>query len=128
MDRAILNNWLVAYGGAWETRDPEAVAQLFTPDALYRERPFTEPLRGRAAIRDYWYRVVVRSQEQIRFGFEIVALVANLGITHWWASFARASSKARIQLDGIFLLTFNEDNLCSELREWWHRLEETSTP
>ncbi len=124
MDRATLDNWLTAYGRAWETRDPEAVAQLFTPDALYRERPFTEPLRGRAALRAYWTRVVARSQEQIRFGFEIAALDGNLGIARWWASFVRVSSKQGVQLDGIFFLIFSDENLCCELREWWHRQDQ----
>ncbi len=126
MDRVALNNWLEAYGRAWETRDPEAVAQLFTPDALDRERPFTKPLRGRDAIREYWSRVVARSQAQIQFGFEIVACDENLGVARWWASFARVSSSQRIQLDGIFLLAFTGENLCCELREWWHRQENTS--
>ena len=126
MDRMALNNWLEAYGQAWETRDPEAVAQLFTLDALYRERPFTEPLRGRDAIREYWSRVVAHSQEQIHFGFEIVALDKNRGVARWWAAFVRVSSNQRVQLDGIFLLTFSDANLCCELREWWHRQENTS--
>ncbi len=126
MDRVALNTWLKAYGRAWETRDPEAVAQLFTPGALYRERPFTEPLRGRNAIREYWSRVVVRSQEQVQFGFEIVTLDENLGIARWWASFVRFSSKQRVQLDGIFLLAFTDENLCCELREWWHRQDQAA--
>ncbi len=126
MDRATLENWLESYGRAWETRDPDAVAQLFTADALYRERPFTEPFRGRAAIHEYWTRVVARAQEDIEFGFEIVALVDDLGIARWWASFARIPSKQRVKLDGIFLLTFRGDNLCCELREWWHRQDEAS--
>ncbi len=128
MDHAALEKWLEAYGRAWETRDPEAVTQLFTPDALYRERPFTEPLHGREAIRDYWSRVVVRLQDQIQFGFEIVTLVGSLGIARWWASFTRISSQQRVQLDGIFLLTFSRENLCCELREWWHRQENASSP
>jgi hypothetical protein len=26
-------------------------------------------------------------------------------------------------LDGIFLLEFNDEGLCRDLREWWHRAE-----
>ncbi len=126
MDRAALKTWLESYGRAWETRDPAAVVRLFTPDAVYRERPFTAPLRGHAAIHEYWTRVVARAQEQIQFGFEIVALVDDLAIARWWASFTRIASKQRVKLDGVFLLTFAGDNLCCELREWWHRQDETS--
>ena len=123
MTKETFKSWLDAYGRAWETRDPQAVGELFTQDATYQETPFVEPLRGRSAIREYWSQKVERSQEQIEFGYEILALVKTVGIAHWRASFVRISSKSRVKLDGIFLLTFDADNRCRELREWWQRQE-----
>ena len=38
--------WLDAYGRAWETRDANTVADLFSDDAAYHETPFVEPWRG----------------------------------------------------------------------------------
>jgi uncharacterized protein (TIGR02246 family) len=126
MDREALQTWLENYGRAWEGRDADAVAQLFAENATYQERPFTAPFRGRAAIREYWQQAVVRYQERIRFGFEIVAFVEDLAVARWWASFTRLSSGKRVNLDGIFLLRFAAGNLCRELREWWHRQDEDS--
>jgi len=117
-----LHTWLDAYGRAWETRDAHAIGELFTEDARYQENPFGQPLRGRAAIREYWTKAVVQTQEQIRFGFEILAVRENSAIVHWWASFLRVSTRAPVKLDGIFLLTFGSGNHCCELREWWMKV------
>jgi len=46
--------WLDALKHAWEERDPLAAANLFSVDAVYRETPFEEPMRGREAILKYW--------------------------------------------------------------------------
>jgi len=113
-------SWLDAYGRAWGTRDENAAADLFADDAAYEETPFVEPLRGRAEIRAYWAHVA-RSQEHIKFGYEILSIVENDGIAHWWASFTRVPEKTRVNLDGIFVITLGLDGRCTSLREWWQR-------
>ena len=121
MNPESLRAWLESYRLAWETRDPEAVSRLFAEDATYQETPFTPPLRGREAIREYWSRVVAAAQEQIRFGYEVLAIAEVSAIAHWWVSFVRISSKTQVSLDGVFLLTFDTAGRCRELREWWVR-------
>ena len=121
MNVETMREWLESYRLAWEGRDTEAVVKLFTEDATYQETPFTQPMRGREAIREYWSRVVAGAQEQIRFGHEVLATTEATAIAHWWASFVRVSSKTRVSLDGIFLLTFDTAGLCKGLREWWVR-------
>ena len=44
----MFGHWLDAYGGAWETKEPAAAADLFTEDATYHETRFDEPMRRRA--------------------------------------------------------------------------------
>lgn len=126
MDGAAFKSWLDAYGRAWESRDPEAVAELFSDDATYQETPFLEPMRGRSAIREYWALKVERAQERPQFSFEILTVSGNTGIAHWQASFVRIASRAKVKLDGIFLLTFDPDNRCRQLREWWVKQENKS--
>lgn len=74
-----LQRWLEAYKQAWETRDPQAAAALFTLDATYQETPFSEPLRGYSAILEYWSGVPQRQQD-IRFGYQILAVTQDMGI------------------------------------------------
>ncbi len=122
MDQETFKTWLDAYGRAWETRDAEAAADLFAEDATYRVSPFEEPMRARSAILEYWSNVA-RSQEQIRFGSEILAVNEGIGVARWWASFVRIPSKARVELDGIFVVALDEDGRAKAFREWWHRRE-----
>lgn len=122
MDEGKFKSWLDAYGKAWETRDPQAAGELFTEDATYQETPFEESMRGRSSIVDYWSHVP-RSQENIRFRYEILSVNQNTGIAHWWTSYVRIPSKVQVKLDGIFVVTFDRDDRCRIFREWWHRQE-----
>ena len=119
------SSWLHDYGRAWETRDAHAAAALFGEDSAYNETPFVEPMRGRAEIMAYWLHVV-DSQEQIRFGYEIMSVAQEKGIAHWWVSFTRVRERTKVYLDGIFIITLNSTRLCTTLREWWQR-KQTAT-
>ena len=122
MDARVFEEWLDAYRRAWEGRDPDAAACLFTEDATYQETPFEEPMRGRAAIRAYWEGVPA-NQRQIKFESDVLAFTAHgEGLARWRASFVRISSGVLVELDGIFLVRLVEGR-CTEFREWWHRRE-----
>jgi len=120
MERAEFERWLDAYGRAWEGRDAQAAAALYAEDGTYQVTPFVEPLRGRAAILEYW-REVARTEENIQFGFEVLTVTAESGIAHWWASFVRVPPGMPTKLDGIFLIALDASGKCTSLREWWHK-------
>jgi uncharacterized protein (TIGR02246 family) len=122
MDMEGFQSWLESYGRAWESHDPQIFADLFTDDVSYYVNPFSEPLSGRSALRDYWSNII-RSQEQTRFDYEVLAITQDRGIAHWWTSFVYASSKTKVKLDGIFVVSLNSENRCKVLRQWWHWLE-----
>jgi ketosteroid isomerase-like protein len=119
VDRAAFEVWLEAYKAAWETRDSARAAALFTEDAIYRETPFDPPLRGRAAIADYWTRVT-GGQRDIRFTWEIFGCEGAVGLCRWHAAFTGIPGGESIDLDGVFRCTFAGDRLVSVFEEWWH--------
>jgi uncharacterized protein (TIGR02246 family) len=119
MDRVAIEEWLAAYGRAWETKDPEAAARLFAEDATYKETPFSEPMRGREAIGNYWSKVEP-NQDDISFGSEILSVGGERAFVHWWASYVRKANRQPTRLDGMFLLFFDGQGLCRSLQEWWH--------
>ncbi len=127
MNEAELRTWLEGYRLAWEARDPEAAAALFSEDARYYETPFLGPARGRDGVRDYWVNAT-RNQSDVTFSYEIVFVSGDRGVVRWWARFRRVSSGVTASLDGVFLLEFNDEGLCRELREWWHRAENEGRP
>src|SRR5579862_3671469 len=98
MDRELLNRWLVSYGSAWTGRDPEAAASLYADDATYQVTPFDEPLCGRAAIYEYWAGVS-KTEENIQFEYEILAISGEHGIARWRASFVRVPPGLDTKMD-----------------------------
>jgi hypothetical protein len=113
-------SWLDSYAQAWENRNPEAAATLFTEDGTYQVTPFVEPMRGRKAIFEYWSEVA-RTEENIRFGYEILVANAELNIARWSASFVIVLPGLQTQLDGIFLISLDDAGRCKSLQEWWHK-------
>jgi len=116
---ASLEAWLKNYEQAWELRDADRAAALFTENAPYHEMPFDAPKLGRKGIRDYW-TTVTADQRNVDFKFAIVAVNGQTGVARWSASLDSASRGVHVTLDGVFVLTFDASGLCSELREWWH--------
>lgn len=124
MTRESLESWLRAYGKAWEHRNAQAAADLFSEDVLYSVLPFTLPINGRHELLKYWTHVT-SSQDEIRFDFEIIAAGPTEGVAHWRASFLRPIEKKRLELDGICVLVLNCEGRCTHFREWWHKRETT---
>jgi hypothetical protein len=120
MQQAAFKSWLEAYGRAWQERNPQAAANLFTEDGTYQVTPFVEPMRGRLAILEYWSNVA-RTEEDIQFGFEILAATQEAGIARWWESFLIVPQGLQTKLEGIFLISLDAGGRCRSLREWWHK-------
>ncbi len=114
-----LSNWLDAYGAAWESRDADAAANIFSRDATYQVTPYEEPHVGRDGVRNYWADVT-ENQRNVEFEHRAISISGSTGIAHWSASFDVAPDGTKIELNGIFVLDFDEDGKCQRLREWWH--------
>ena len=119
LDETALERWLDGYESAWETRDAEAAARLFTADARYYETPYAEPFVGRDGVRAYWSSVT-ENQRDVEFEYDVVAVEGDTGVARWNAVFAAGPDAARVELDGVFVLEFGAGGLCRVLREWWH--------
>lgn len=120
MEHASFESWLERYSSAWKSRDPQAAAALFTEDGTYQVTPFVKPMLGRPAIFDYWSHVA-ETEQDIQFGYEVLAVTQEAGIARWWASFRIIPEGLQTELDGIFLITLAADGRCQSLREWWHK-------
>lgn len=118
MNEQSLQRWLAGYESAWEKRDAAAAARLFAADATYYETPYSEPFRGRDGISSYWSKVTA-DQRDVDFESQIIAVAGSVGVARWSARFINAPSGAEIELNGVFVLDFDGDGLCRELREWW---------
>jgi len=109
--------WLESYKRAWESRDADAAAALFTPDAHYREQPYQEPFEGPAGVRAYWAEVT-STQSDVRFRYGAPLVVGDRVVAEWWVTMKNGG--ADVTLAGIFLLRLDDGGLCSDLVEYWH--------
>jgi hypothetical protein len=121
--RAGLTEWLDEYGRAWEERDADAAASLFTEDAVYQWGPFGRRLRGRPVIREAWAEAT-EDQRNIKFGYEVLSASARGGITRWWAAADLPDRGVRSRLEGIFRIAFDDTGLCESFEEWFNSAEE----
>jgi uncharacterized protein (TIGR02246 family) len=122
-DRAAFRLWMDAYGKAWESRDAEAAAALYAKDGSYQVTPFLEPMRGRKAIFEYWSNVA-RTEEKIQFEYEVLVASRELNIARWSASLVIVPQGLKTKLDGIFVISLDEEGRCKSLREWWHKQQD----
>ena len=127
MNAERLQAWLDEYGRAWEAKNTRAFVGLFTPNTRYFWTPFGEPKRGHEELAIAFEGAVAR-QEQIAFHATVLVVNGRRGLAHWQCSFQRVGSDERVQLDGIFLMDFDDLGRCDVFREWWHSDEHTSTP
>lgn len=124
MDEERFRTWLDAYKQAYEARDPEAAAKLFSRDATYQWGPFGELLRGPDEIRERWARAVGDARESsFRFDYEVLGITESLGFARWTASADVPEKRRRFLFDGVFAVSLR-GSLCRELREWWNTHEE----
>jgi len=109
--------FLKKYKQAWETRDADLAASLFTRDARYKENPFGEPIIGREAIHDYWAGATAQ-QEDIRFTVTNYLHTGYVLIAEWTCQYRDCSSGRPRELAGMFFADFY-GNQVRAFREYW---------
>ena len=112
-----LQKWIDGYRIAWETRDPDGAAALFTEDCSYRSNIFEEPHVGRQGVEEYWAGVTAaQSDVRVKMGQPFVD--GRRVTVEFWVNMKVEG--ADVTLPGCLLLDFDQDWLCSNLREYWH--------
>jgi ketosteroid isomerase-like protein len=111
---AVLAGWMAAYERAWASNDPDEIAALFTPDALYFTAPFREPWQGRQEIVDGW---LDRKDEPGGWTFEWQPLVETSELTI--VTGTTTYSGAEGTFSNLWVLRLDEDGRCREFTEWW---------
>jgi nuclear transport factor 2 (NTF2) superfamily protein len=120
-----LEGWIEGYRLAWENRDSEAVAELFTTDATYRSNIFEEVHSGRDGVTAYW-QSVTSSQNEVRVRTGRPFIDGSRVAVEFWTTMRVAGDE--VTLPGCLLLDFDDHWLCSRLREYWHFGQGRSEP
>ena len=133
-----IEQFMQGYKAAWEQRDEAMFAALFAADGQYHNTPFAVQ-RGHAQLADYWQRV--KLQEDVQLRYEVLADTPGGGVAHWHVTYQVASEELfqiwarsagtnlvalqssdplpRMVLDGVLQAEF-DGGLCRRCRLWWH--------
>jgi uncharacterized protein (TIGR02246 family) len=105
------------YGKAWETKDPELVATIFTGDATYDDPKEKENI-GLEAIKEYWKYKVIGEQDDITFNLRHVWVDGDTVIAEWHATFKDIKRNLFIDMTEVAIFTVQGDKF-SSLREYY---------
>jgi ketosteroid isomerase-like protein len=110
------------YFRAWEKQDVELLQDIFSPDAIYKVKPFgIEEHEGLEAIKEYWESKVVSLQKDPRPKVINQAIGKDTCFVEWETSFTTHDQTQKV-VRGILLLLF-KDGKVNELREHYATLE-----
>lgn len=118
--RARYGGLIQKFGQAWENGSPEDMESLFTEQATFHSGPFDKPLRGRAAIREYW-EDVPSEQAEVSFRFGEIFVAGPWFATEMKCTFRRRRTGQSVDVRGA-LFCETENDLISEMRMYWHRI------
>ena len=114
MDRRDVADWVAAYERAWRLPGVDALAGLFTFDAVYRQGPYDEPVVGLPAIGRMWERERSGPDEVFTMSANIVAVEQDTAVVRVDVAYGNPESEYR----DLWIVRFAADRRCREFEEW----------
>ncbi len=118
LTKAQVLSTLQVYKTAWEQQDSELIQTIFADGAVYHERVFQQPIRGRDGIREYWTQKVVNEQARITFRLLSTYIDGPTAIAEWEVQFDDLVKRKRKHMKEVAILEFIDGKIAS-LREYW---------
>ena len=107
------------FGRGWSKLRVDIIAEAFSPEAVFVETPFSEPIKGLDGIRKYWADVPYHQSEVIFTSGEIF-VVGPWFSTEFKCVFRRRRTGEWVDARGA-LFCETADGRISEMRMYWHR-------
>jgi ketosteroid isomerase-like protein len=127
MDHEWVAGWIAAYERAWRTPGTAALAHIFTPDAAYRQGPYTEPVTGLPAIGRMWEAEREGSDEVFRMTREVIAVEGSTAVARLEVAYG---DPVRQEYRDLWVMDFAGDGRCRSFEEWpfWPEQPTVSPP
>lgn len=107
------------FGRGWSKLRVDLIAEAFSPEAVFVETPFSDPIRGLDGIRKYWADVPYH-QSEVTFTSGEIFVAGPWFSTEFKCVFRRRRTGEWVDARGaIFCET--EGGRISEMRMYWHR-------
>ena len=114
MDHAAFQDWLNRYIAAWRSGEAGDIGALFSADVVYSYRPYSEPVRGRAAVVADWQR---SPDEPGSWDAEYHPIAVD-GDTAVSVGESRYPGEGKAY-SNVFVCRFDDHGQCREFSEWW---------
>ncbi len=127
--RSLGRTLIDTFGKGWAKGNVELLMSVFSEEAVFVETPFSDPLRGAAAIRGYWIETPYNQSEATFTSGEIYAAGPWFS-TEFRCLFRRRRTGEWVDARGAIFCETAGDRI-SEMRMYWHRWNggrETSKP
>jgi len=115
MDRAAVEQWVALYERLWRTPGVDRLAELFSPEAVYRPSPWAEPLEGLAAIAGFWDAERDSSGEEFTLSSDVVAVDGETAVVR---VSVRYGDPATSRWRDLWVVRLAPDGRCSSYEEW----------
>jgi len=112
--------WVAAYERAWRAPGTGALAGIFTPDAVYRQGPYDEPVTGLPAIAVMWEAERDGPDEVFHMTSDVIAVDGDTAVVQAEVSYG---DPARQEYRDLWVLRFAGDGRCAWFEEWPFRPE-----
>jgi ketosteroid isomerase-like protein len=115
MDRAQVTDWVASYERAWRAAGTEALAGLFTGDAVYQQGPYLAPVTGLPAIARMWEAERDGPAEVFRMTSGIVAVDGDVAVIRVEVRYGVPVTQ---EYRDLWLVRFAADGRCAAFEEW----------
>jgi ketosteroid isomerase-like protein len=108
-------SWAAAYERAWRAAGTETMAALFTPDAIYRQSPYSDPVTGLPAIARMWEAEREGPDEVFRMECDLVAASGDVAVLRagvWYGD------PVHQEYRDLWVVRFAPDGRCAVFEEW----------
>lgn len=113
MDRSGVANWIASYERAWRSPGTDTLADLFAPDATYRQAPFRDPVVGLPAIEEMWEAERDGPDETFAMSSELIAVEGDTAVARIDVAYGSGDRWA-----DLWLIRFGPDGRCVAFEEW----------
>ena len=115
IDRAWVGQWLAGYEAAWRAPGTEALAGLFTSDAVYLQSPYEQPVTGLDAIKRMWEEAREGPDEVFTIATDIVAVDGPTAVVRAEVVYG---GPPRQEYRDLWVIRFAGDGRATWFEEW----------
>lgn len=121
MDRATVERWVDAYEALWRSSGTDGLTRLFASDATYLPSPWARPVRGLAAIAEFWEAEREGPDEAFEMTSRVLAVEDRTAVVRVEVDYRRGGDgdgDGTERWRDLWVVTFDTEGRCSAFEEW----------